>query len=107
MQYPGGQTRNYMYNWDPATGRVIVAAGTLTGVSPLFPKGIAIAAGQVVPEARTTNLRPRVSAAYRLSDKLALRGGYGEFTDGGSFGAGGRVNDPNGPYRVARPITTA
>jgi hypothetical protein len=99
-----GSPRNddgFMYNWDPATGAVIVAPGTLTSVSPLFPKGITVRTGQVVPDARLTNLRPRVSAAYRVSDRIVVRGGYGEFTDSGLFGAGGRVNDSNGPYRIS------
>lgn len=100
--YFGSPTYNdgYMYNWNPSTGQVIVAPGTLTAVTSIFPKTIPVVAGPVVPEARLTNIRPRVSAAYKLADNLVLRGGYGEFTDGGPFGAGGRINDPNGPYRV-------
>jgi hypothetical protein len=97
-------TDGYMYNWDPAANTVIVAPGTLTSVSTLFPKSIKVVAGGTVPKAKTTNFRPRVSAAYRITDSTVLRGGYGEFTDSGGFGPyGGRINDPNGPFR---PVET-
>jgi hypothetical protein len=53
-----------------------------------------------VPKTKTTNFRPRLSAAYRLSDSTVLRGGYSEFTDSGAFGPSGSINDPNGPYSL-------
>ena len=90
----------YMYNWNPTTGQVIVAPGTLTAVNQYYPTNIAVVQGSPVPRAKTTNFRPRVAAAYQLSDNLVLRGGYGEYTDGGGFGANGRINDPNGPYHL-------
>ncbi len=90
----------FMYNWDPATGNVIVAPGTLTSVSSLYPKNIKLVAGQVVPTPNNRNFRPRISAALRLTGNLVLRGGYGEFTDSGGFGADGRLNNPNGPYHI-------
>jgi len=90
----------YMYNWNPANGQVVVAPGTLTAVNDLYPTSIKVVQGDPVPKAKTTNFRPRVSAAYRLTDNLVLRGGYGEFTDGAGFGVNGRINDTNGPYRI-------
>ncbi len=90
----------YMYSWDPSTGKVVVAPGTLTSVSSLYPKNIKVVVGQVVPKAKTTNLRPRVSAAYRLTDNLVVRGGYGEFTVADGYGANGLINDPNGPFQL-------
>jgi hypothetical protein len=60
---------------------VIVAQDMLSKVNPLYPKNIPIATGQVVPNANKKNFHPRFSAAYRLSNKMVLRGGYGEFTD--------------------------
>ena len=90
----------YMYSWDPATGDVLVAPGTLSSVSSLYPKSIKVMVGQVVPKAKTSNFRPRVSAAYRLSDNLVLRGGYGEFTVPDGYGANGLINDPDGPFRL-------
>ncbi|MCX6630170.1 MAG: hypothetical protein NTW28_21335, partial [Candidatus Solibacter sp.] len=65
----------YMSNWDPATGQVIVAPGTITAVSSFFPKGATVVTGEVVPMAKTTNFRPRVAGADRLSGNLVLRGG--------------------------------
>ncbi|MBI3697977.1 MAG: TonB-dependent receptor [Acidobacteria bacterium] len=70
-----------MYNWDPATGNVVVAQGALAKVHPLYPKTIKIVEGRVVPDADKRNFRPRISAAYRLTNKLVLRGGYGEYSE--------------------------
>jgi hypothetical protein len=70
-----------MYNWDPTSGNVIVAKGTLSKISPLYPTSlIKVAEGDVVPSPTLKNFRPRISAAYRLNDKTVIRGGYGEFT---------------------------
>ena len=97
----------YMYNWDPATGSIIVAPGTITSVSTLLPKNVRVVVGRVVPRPRTTNIRPRGSLAYRLTGNTVLRAGYGEFTDSGGFGPNGRINDPNGPYRVVETYINA
>jgi hypothetical protein len=91
----------YAYNFDPTTGNVIVAPGTLTAVSTLYPPKIKVVVGGVTPRAKTTNFRPHIAAAYRLTDTLVLRGGYAEFTDGGGFGPNGRINDTNGPYTIS------
>ncbi len=90
----------YMWNWNPTTGSVVVAPGTLTYVNEYYPTNISVVSGNPVPKAKTTNLRPRIAAAYRLSDNLVLRGGFGEFTDGGGFGANGRINNPDGSLRL-------
>jgi hypothetical protein len=90
----------YMWNWNPTTDSVVVAPGTLTYVNEYYPTNIKVAEGDPVPKAKTTNLRPRIAAAYRLSDNLVLRGGFGEYTDGGGFGANGRINNPDGPYQL-------
>jgi len=90
----------YMWNWNPTTGAVVVAPGTLTYVNEYYPTNITVVEGNPVPKAKTTNLRPRIAAAYRLSDNLVVRGGFGEYTDGGGFDANGRINDPNGPYQL-------
>jgi hypothetical protein len=70
-----------MYNWDPKTGNVIVTQEGLAKVHPLYPKTITVVSGKVVPDADLGNFRPRISAAYRLANKMVLRGGYGEFTE--------------------------
>jgi len=70
----------YQFNWDPATGNVVVAPGTLRAVSPLYPKNIKVVEGKVVPSPDKRNFRPRLGFAYRLQDGLVVRGGYGAFT---------------------------
>ncbi|MGH9158657.1 MAG: TonB-dependent receptor domain-containing protein, partial [Vicinamibacteraceae bacterium] len=69
-----------MYNWDEATGAVVVPEAALASVSPLYPNNITITTGDVIPTPDKGNFRPRVSAAYRFNDKTVLRGGYGSFT---------------------------
>ncbi len=96
----------YMSNWDPATGRVIVAPGTLTAVSTFFPKGATVVLGNPVPRAKTTNFRPRVAAAYRLAGNLVLRGGYGEFTENEGYGVAGRLSS-NNPYSLTETYTNS
>jgi hypothetical protein len=96
----------YMSNWDPATNHVIVAPGTLTAVSTFFPKGATVVLGNVVPKAKTTNFRPRVGAAYRLSGNLVLRGGYGEFTENEGYGVAGRLS-ANNPYSLTETYTNS
>src|ERR1039458_4461156 len=96
----------YMSNWDPATNHVIVAPGTLTAVSSFFPKGATVVLGDAVPKAKTSNFRPRVGAAYRLSGNLVLRGGYGEFTENEGYGIAGRLS-ANNPYSLTETYTNS
>ena len=96
----------YMSNWDPTTNRVTVAPGTLTAVSSFFPKGATVVLGDVVPKAKTTNFRPRVAAAYRLTNNLVLRGGYGEFTENEGYGVAGRLS-ANNPYSLTETYTNS
>jgi hypothetical protein len=70
-----------MYNWDPATGNVIVANDALQSVSRLYPTNlITVVGGDVRQKPSLRNLRPRLGAAYRISNKTVIRGGYGAFT---------------------------
>jgi len=96
----------YMCNWDPASGNVIVAPGTLTSVSAYYPKSITVVVGEVVPKAKLTNIRPRVAASYHLSDNLVVRGGYGEFTENLGYGAFGRLNSTN-PFALSETYTNS
>jgi hypothetical protein len=68
------------FNWDPSTGNVVVAPGTLGNVSPLYPQSIKVVEGQVVPDPDKRNLLPRLGFAYRMRDNFVIRGGYGIFT---------------------------
>ncbi|MCL4855244.1 MAG: TonB-dependent receptor, partial [Bryobacteraceae bacterium] len=70
-----------VYNWDPGTGNVIISQNAMDKVSPLYPTTITLAAGNPRPNPSNTNFVPRIGAAYRLSDKTVLRGGYGIFNE--------------------------
>jgi len=94
----------YMANWDPVTGKVLVAPGTYTSVSAYYPKTIAVAVGNVIPEANTRNIRPRLGLAARLTNNTALRAGYGEFTESQGFGPDGLLNSTN-PYWLKETYT--
>lgn len=91
-------TDGLMYNFDPATGTVLVPQNKLQQVNPLYPAVgspgcalypapppprpcIPVAAGKVVPDVDPHNFRPRISAAYRLGKDFVIRGGYGQFTE--------------------------
>jgi hypothetical protein len=69
------------FNWDPATGSVVVPQPSLARVSPLYPTTVAIQAGDPIAKPSRRNLRPRLGVAYRMSDDLVLRGGYGVYTE--------------------------
>jgi hypothetical protein len=97
-------TDNLDYNWDINTGAIVVPESSLGKVSqpPFYPSNIQIVAGQVTANPKLTNLRPRLSAAYRLRDEMVLRGGYAEFTE--RYGISDRVNN-GGPFAVAQNYT--
>ncbi len=83
-----------MYNFDLQSGSVVVPADKQSQVHPLYPKNIPIVTGDVVPRGYKRNFRPRISAAYRLTNKTVIRGGYGEFTDSWSYTARRAGSDP-------------
>lgn len=94
----------YMTNWDPSTGNLVVAPGTYTAVSAYYPKNIAITVGRTAPKPNTKNVRPRLGAAFRLSDSAVVRAGYGEFTESPGLGPDGRLN-PTHPYWLKETYT--
>jgi carboxypeptidase family protein len=69
------------YNWDAATGNIIVSQANLSKVSPLFPSNIGVVAGNPAPSPDGGNFVPRISAAYLLDEKTVIRGGYGMFNE--------------------------
>jgi hypothetical protein len=87
-----------MYNWDPATGNVIVPAGVRDRVSRLYPSNINLVTGDVIPTADKTNFAPRIGAAYRFSDRTVLRGAYGIFNE--FFGSYARALG-GGPFQIS------
>jgi hypothetical protein len=74
-------TDGLMFNWDKATNTVNVTPEGSSRIHPLYPTNIKIGTGPVIPVPDKRNIRPRLSAAYRLTDKLVFRGGYGTFTE--------------------------
>jgi len=74
-------TDGLMFNWDRAANTVNVTPEGRNRLHPLYPSNIKIGTGPVVPVPDKRNIRPRLSAAYRLTDKLVFRGGYGTFTE--------------------------
>jgi hypothetical protein len=97
-----GSTRyvdNLQFNWDRASGDVIVPQETIGKIGPLYPTNlIKVRAGQVVPSPARDNIRPRVGAAYRISDTFVVRGGYGAYSE--SLGAFHRFQG-TGPFQLA------
>ena len=69
-----------MFNWDKATNTVNVTPEAVSKIHPLYPKNIKIGNGPVIPVPDKKNIRPRLSAAYRLSERTVFRGGYGTFS---------------------------
>ncbi|WP_446743232.1 TonB-dependent receptor domain-containing protein [Silvibacterium acidisoli] len=69
-----------MYNFDPASGDVIVDPKGISKVSPLYPSNIPVVAGAVQAIAEKNNIVPRIGVAYQLSDNSVVRAGYGIFT---------------------------
>jgi hypothetical protein len=94
----------FMSNFNPATDQVIIANGTSTSVSTFYPKAAVVVIGNPVPKANRTNFRPRAAAAYRINDRLVLRGGYGEYTENEGYGIAGRLSN-NNPYSLIETYT--
>jgi hypothetical protein len=100
------------YNWDPATGNVIVPAAAKIKISPLYSPQINVVTGQVVPNAEKTNFRPRIGAAYRIREDFVIRGGYGQYTEAwlGPTAANGynffRVLG-TGPFQISETYTNS
>ncbi len=86
-----------MYRWDPGTGNVVIPEAAANKVSALYPKSITLVNGEVRMHPKLTNLVPRIGFAYRLSDKLVVRGGYGIFTE--TLGRYARIQG-GGPFQI-------
>jgi hypothetical protein len=88
-----------VYNWDPATGNVLVPNSALGKISPLYPvQTIKVAAGPATQSPSLHNFAPRIGVAYRpYGDKFVIRGGYGIFTE--TLGPYARANG-GGPFQL-------
>ncbi len=77
------------YNWDSASGNVVVPPSKLSSISALYPTNLVkVIGGQVIPNPDKKNFRPRVGVAYLIGDKTVIRGGYGIYSETlGNFAA--------------------
>lgn len=76
-----------VYNFIPSTNTIIVPAAALSKINPEFlaltanpsvgTPPVTIAAGNPIPSGDLGNFGPRVALAYRLSNSMVIRGGYG------------------------------
>src|SRR6266566_2152564 len=87
-----------MLNWDPKTGNVIIPKGKESSVSALYPKNINIVTGDVQMSPSDRNFVPRIGVAYRVTDKLVIRGGYGIFNE--TLGRYARLQG-TGPFQIS------
>ncbi|MGE5114065.1 MAG: TonB-dependent receptor domain-containing protein, partial [Acidobacteriaceae bacterium] len=90
-------TDGLMYNFDMATGQVVVPKSKLSQVNPAYT--VPVVTGQAVPDADLGNFRPRISASYLIGKGFVIRGGYGQFTE--RFGhdyTGQAANQGAGPF---------
>jgi hypothetical protein len=99
------------YNWDPATGNVVVPGSALSQVSPLFDPRIKVVSGDVLANPDKKLFVPRIGAAYRLTNSTVIRGGYGIFNEPiastGQYDWGGYTpyvysqNQGGGPFQIS------
>jgi len=95
------------YNWDPATGNVIVPQAAISRISPLYPVNtIHVVAGQAVFNPKRANFAPRTGFAYRLRSTTVLRGGYGIFTENFSQNPYQRLQG-TGPFQLSETFTNS
>jgi hypothetical protein len=103
---PGNYADGLIYNWDPATGNVIVSQDALTKISPLYPTNtIKVVAGDPQETPSLRNFGPRLGAAWRpFGEKTVFRGSYGIFTE--TLGRFARVL-PTGPFQLSESFFNA
>jgi hypothetical protein len=93
------------YNFDPTQDAVVVPPAAASHVSPLYPSNINVVTGQVVPNPSKRNFVPRLGAAYLITEKTVVRGGYGIYTSRGlgvfSLAQG------SGPFSLSENYTNA
>ncbi|MFB3828230.1 MAG: TonB-dependent receptor domain-containing protein [Bryobacteraceae bacterium] len=89
-----------IYNWDPASGNVVVPPEAQKSISPLYPVSqIKVVTGQVKVNPSLRNFAPRIGFAYRpFGDAFVVRGGYGLYTE--TLGRFARAQGV-GPFQLA------
>jgi hypothetical protein len=88
-----------IFNWDRASGNVIVPQEALKAVSPLYPSNIKIVTGDTQQHPSMRNFVPRLGAAYRpFGANFVVRGGYGIYTE--TIGRFARAQG-SGPFQIS------
>jgi len=70
-----------LWNWDLATGNVVVPQAAGKAINPFYPNTIKVVPGQVTQNPSNKNLVPRLGVAYRFTDRFVVRGAYGIYTE--------------------------
>lgn len=92
-------TDKLQYNWDQASGSVLVPQEVLASISKLYPTNlIRVVAGDAIIKPDRGNFAPRLGGAYRIDDKTVLRGGYGVFTE---FFGQFTFSNTGGPFQLS------
>ena len=87
-----------LWNFDPATGNIVVPKSVFSAISPFYPTTIPIVAGQATTNPSNLNIAPRIGGAYRLSDQFVIRAAYGIYTE--TEGRYARLNT-GGPFEIS------
>jgi len=89
-----------IYNWDQASGNVIVPSEAVNSISPLYPVNtIKIVTGEAGTNPSETNFQPRIGLAWRpRGDRFVVRGGYGIYSE--QIGRYSRAQG-GGPYQLS------
>ena len=95
-----------IYNWDPATGNVIVPPDAVKSISPLYPTNtIKIVTGNAHQNPSLRNFAPRLGFAWRpFGERFVVRGGYGAYTE--TLGRFARAQG-GGPYQIGETFFNA
>lgn len=88
------------YNFDPTTGDVIVPQAAIAKVSPLYDPRIKVIAGDPYAKPDKKLIVPRLGGAYRLSNKTALRAGWGMFTEAPGSPFQWSSSQGGGPFQI-------
>lgn len=99
---PANYKDGLQYNYDPATGNVIIPTIGIPFKSSLYNSNINVVAGNPYTKADLWNFRPRVGVSYRLNGKTFVRGGIGSYTE--ALGNLYRLQG-TGPFAVSQTYT--
>ena len=94
----GSFSDGLMWRFEQDSGSIVVPQEATGSISPLYNPAIPIVTGQVKPNADMNNFGPRFGAAYRVTDDLVFRGGYGIYSE--TFGRYSRLLT-GGPFEIS------